>query len=144
MDSAEKFDFQRISHENARIFQKIFDITPKQWDFYCKFRRARMEGACVSYINNKIETSKDRSLVQRNLQVLLKNELVNRRKMTLAEYQTECKKMAIMNPDSNYDRGSLYFYIPLSDIELIKLAKRKIKEWDLSLDQFLNEIQSDQ
>ena len=116
MTSPESEEFQRITQENAKIFQKIFDLTPKQWDFFCKFRKARIGGACVSYINQKIETSKDRSLVQRNLQALLKNGLVIRRKMTLAEYQAECKKMANTTPDSDYDRGSLYFYIPLPDI----------------------------
>ena len=140
MDSQDHLTSKVISAENARIFQKLFDVSTKQWEFYCKFRKARIEGACVSYIKTKIETEKDRSLLQRNLQALLKSQLVKRRKMTLAEYQAECRKTDITNLETSYDRGSLYFYIPLSDQELIELAKNKLRQWDLALNQILEEI----
>lgn len=139
MESREHLTTKVISPEYAQIFQKLFDVSAKQWEFYCKFREARIEGACVSYIKTKIETNKDRSLLQRNLQALLKSQLVIRRKMTLAEYQSECKEMINMNLETTYDRGSLYFYIPLSDEELMELAKHKLKEWETILSQFLEE-----
>lgn len=118
-----------------QILKSVFLITKKQCEIMNLIRKAKERGTCIN--NLVFSLNSERSIIQKQLKVLLNKELITRRSVSLSEFQDICRinNMSKLMPKCN--KGYLYLYYPLSNQELKEKIENKLANWQTILKNFL-------
>ncbi|MHA1819885.1 MAG: hypothetical protein ACTSU2_16095 [Promethearchaeota archaeon] len=120
-----------------RILGKIFDLSKKEYEFLNLIYLMNRDGVCVHHFVSK--WNKERSLVQKRLQNLLKKGLVKRKSVSISEYNQLCQKNKDEQLIKENAKGYLFLYYPIPKAELLKRAESILKRWYSTLEEFLRE-----
>lgn len=128
-------DLVASSQAIQKIFKSAFGLTKKQSE--CLYKLYEMEGVstCIMNLVDKLES--ERSLIQKTLKVLHRRGFVERKQVTLTEFQNLCfkNKHEDMSPSTN--RGYLYVYNPIPKEALLQKLVEITTSWQSQLGNFL-------
>ena len=124
----------------ANILQSVFEITPLQYQFYQKLQalyfemQNNLDGICIQMITTTLPI--ERSIAQKILKSLMEKGLIERRSITLADFNTYCARFAQTQLIKKNDKGCLFLYKPLSKNDFLEKAKAILQNWSQKIDQF--------
>jgi predicted transcriptional regulator len=116
------------------ILQKLFDLTGKQQQLLEILIQHGSDGICIYHLVNLMQS--ERSLVQKQLTALLKKNLIERRRVTLNQFNDRCLTRDSPENQRPSDKGYLYLYFVRTPEELFRMAIEKLQEWEAKLNQF--------
>jgi len=109
------------------IIRLTFDLTKKQTECFMKIREMEASGTCITNLTDTLES--ERSIVQKQLKVLLQKGLIHRKAVTLTEFREKCLANVRDDLMPTTNKGYLYMYSTLSDAELKKKMASRYAEW---------------
>lgn len=128
-------DLVASSMEIQKILKSAFGLTKKQSE--CLYKLYEMEGksTCIMNLVDKLES--ERSLIQKTLKVLHELGFVERKQVTLAEFQNLCLKNKHEDMSPNTNRGYLYVYTPIPKDNILQKLTNITESWQDQLGKFL-------
>jgi predicted transcriptional regulator len=123
-----KVDKAKVEFSKSdRIIKALFGLSKKQAECFKKIQNINKSGVCISYLGEHMGDV-DRSVIQKQVKVLFDKGLIKRNQVTLAEFREICKRDESQF-STKTDRGYLYLYEPLTNVELLSKANSEMERW---------------
>ena len=126
-----------IDISGADIIRSVFGLSKKQLECFLRLRDAKKTGTCITNLVGILGS--ERSLIQKQLKVLIESQLVEREKVSLLEFREKCvaSQMSELMPKTN--KGYLYIYSPISDEKLQETINQALQKWEATINEFMKE-----
>ncbi|UYP48214.1 hypothetical protein NEF87_004499 [Candidatus Lokiarchaeum ossiferum] len=123
----------------GNIIRHVFNLSKKQLECFMNIVEMENSGTCILNLVDVMDS--ERSIIQKNLKVLMKKGLVERKSVTLTEFKERCtlNNREDISPKTN--KGYLYIYSPLSSKELTSKIESILSRWNTTISEYFSTLQ---
>lgn len=123
----------------GNIVRHVFDLSKKQLECFMNIFEMENSGTCIVNLVDIMDS--ERSIIQKNLKVLMKKGLVERKSVTLAEFKERCtlNNREDIKPKTN--KGYLYIYSPISSKQLTSKIEFTLSGWNATVSEYFSVLQ---
>ncbi|MHA1717981.1 MAG: hypothetical protein ACTSXK_00475 [Promethearchaeota archaeon] len=118
-----------------QILKSVFLITKKQCEIYNLIRTTKNRGTCINNLVHSLNS--ERSIIQKQLKILLNKELITRKSVSLSQFQDICRINNLSKLMPKCNKGYLYLYYPISNEDLTEKIGQKLASWQSTLNKIL-------
>ncbi len=122
--------------EIVDILRKSLDLSKKQLECYLNILELQGKGICILKLTHHM--SSERSIIQKNLKILMDKKLIYRKSVTLTEFRKLCVDMNQNEFMPKSNKGYLYIYYPIEIQDLQKCIEEILENWKNQINIFFS------